>query len=116
LLFEVASDCGPVLAVQSHVVDILRNLVTNAFEAIPEGGTVTIRGCNLGPAVAGAVRTTLRAGGLGWFRPWRGLGKRSGRVGSDALPLRKTGDATVRSLSLPSVPLSGTLPLAGVAE
>src|SRR5262249_50725437 len=38
LVIDVREDIGPIRAVHRHAEDILRNLVTNALEAMPTGG------------------------------------------------------------------------------
>jgi GAF domain-containing protein len=55
---ELASDVSPVCVVPSQVADILLNLVTNAIQAMPEGGTLTLRACNAGRYVTFEVEDT----------------------------------------------------------
>src|SRR5262249_39670083 len=45
LTVDPSDGFGSIRAVQPDVVDILRDLVNNGFEAMPDGGTVTVRVC-----------------------------------------------------------------------
>jgi GAF domain-containing protein/anti-sigma regulatory factor (Ser/Thr protein kinase) len=49
---EVDDDVAAVLITRSLVAHILRNLVTNAIQAMPKGGTIILRGRNTGRYVA----------------------------------------------------------------
>jgi two-component system sensor histidine kinase HydH len=57
VVIEVAADhdVAPVIADQHHVVQILHNLVNNAIQAMPRGGTVTLRLRQDGDQVSVAV-------------------------------------------------------------
>jgi signal transduction histidine kinase len=56
-----AADCPPAMADRDQLRQVLLNLVTNAYEAMPNGGTVTI---GVAP-VDGQVRVTVSDPGLG---------------------------------------------------
>jgi signal transduction histidine kinase len=43
LVWEIADDLGEVKVVTSQIVDILTALVTNAIEAMPQGGQINVR-------------------------------------------------------------------------
>jgi GAF domain-containing protein len=55
---EIDEDVAHVHVIYSLVADILRNLVTNAIQAMPDGGTITLRGRNAGRYVALEVADT----------------------------------------------------------
>lgn len=55
---EVEDDIAAVRGVQSMIADILRNLVFNAIQAMPEGGTLTLRARNAGRYVSVEVSDT----------------------------------------------------------
>lgn len=101
---------------QRQVTDILRNLVTNAIEAMPEGGTLTLRACNTSQFVQIQVEDT----GIGIPREQQprifdlfystkgstGFGLWSARRnalanGGDLTCLSETGKGIVFSLTLP---------------
>ena len=44
--YDIAPDIADVMAVQTQVADILRNLFANAIDAMPNGGTITLRARN----------------------------------------------------------------------
>jgi two-component system, cell cycle sensor histidine kinase and response regulator CckA len=46
LRFEIAENIAPVDADESQLVQVIRNLVLNAAQAMPEGGMITIRAVN----------------------------------------------------------------------
>lgn len=48
---EIADDVAPVRVIHPLITDTLRNLVTNAKEAMPEGGLLTLRASNRGRTV-----------------------------------------------------------------
>ncbi len=58
LYLEIEKDVARVRAIHSSVVDILRNLLENAIEAIPEGGKITLGARNAGRFVALEVTDT----------------------------------------------------------
>jgi len=49
---EIDEDVAAVRVIHSLVADILRNLMTNAIDAMPEGGRITLRAHNTGHFVA----------------------------------------------------------------
>jgi signal transduction histidine kinase len=49
---EIDADVGAVRIMHSLVADILRNLIANAIDAMPEGGKITLRARNVGRSVA----------------------------------------------------------------
>jgi GAF domain-containing protein/anti-sigma regulatory factor (Ser/Thr protein kinase) len=51
LFLDTDPDIASVRIKRSLVADILRNLITNAIEAMPAGGTITLRARNLGRSV-----------------------------------------------------------------
>jgi GAF domain-containing protein len=55
---EIAEDVTPVSVFSSLVADILRNLVANAIQAMPDGGKITLRAYNAGRSVALEVSDT----------------------------------------------------------
>jgi GAF domain-containing protein len=55
---EINGDVADVQVFPSLVADILRNLVVNAIQAMPEGGAITLRGRNAGRYVALEVSDT----------------------------------------------------------
>jgi signal transduction histidine kinase len=52
MYLEIDTDVATVQVIHSLVADILRNLVSNAIEAMPEGGKITLRARNAGNFVA----------------------------------------------------------------
>jgi GAF domain-containing protein len=58
ICLEVDDDVAAVHVIPGLVADILRNLVTNAIQAMPQGGTITLRGRNAGRSVALEVTDT----------------------------------------------------------
>lgn len=58
LCWEIASDIPHVKVIPDQVADILRNLITNAIEAMPNGGTLTLRTRIVGRMIALDVRDT----------------------------------------------------------
>jgi signal transduction histidine kinase len=56
--FVIADDVVPALVVPSQVTNILGNLLSNAVEAMPEGGTITLRARNAGEYVEIEVEDT----------------------------------------------------------
>jgi PAS domain S-box-containing protein len=55
---DIASDVQPVFADPQHVIQVLGNLVTNAFQAMPDGGKLTICAAAEGEMIKIAVRDT----------------------------------------------------------
>jgi GAF domain-containing protein len=58
MCLEFDNGVAAVRGVQSSIADILRNLVANAVQAMPGGGTITLRGRNAGRYVAMEVSDT----------------------------------------------------------
>ncbi len=58
---EVSGDLPPLRLVEDHLVMVLVNLVINAFDAMPDGGNLTIRGRH----DAGGVTLTIADTGAG---------------------------------------------------
>ncbi len=58
LMLEIEVDVANVLVFRSSVVDILRNLIENAIQAMPMGGIITLRARNSGRYVALDVSDT----------------------------------------------------------
>jgi len=52
ICLEIDNDVAAVRVIHSLVVDILRNLMTNAIDAMPEGGKITLKAHNAGRFVA----------------------------------------------------------------
>jgi GAF domain-containing protein len=52
LKWEIEEEVPMVCVFRNQVVDILRNLITNAVDAMPGGGTITLRARNAGSQVA----------------------------------------------------------------
>jgi signal transduction histidine kinase len=55
---QIEDDMAMLRGIQSLVADILRNLVANAIQAMPGGGTITLRSRNAGRYVALEVSDT----------------------------------------------------------
>ncbi len=55
---EIDDDVAAVHVIHSLIADILRNLVTNAIQAMPEGGEITLHAHNAGRSVALEVSDT----------------------------------------------------------
>jgi signal transduction histidine kinase len=55
---EIDDPVAPVKVFRNLVIDILRNLVANAIQAMPDGGKITLRTRNLGRSVALEVTDT----------------------------------------------------------
>ena len=58
ICLQIEDDVAMVRGIQSLVDDILRNLIVNAIQAMPGGGTITLLSCNAGRYVALKVRDT----------------------------------------------------------
>jgi GAF domain-containing protein len=58
MCLEFENDVAAVRGIQSSIADILRNLVANAVQAMPGGGTITLRGRMAGRYVAMDVSDT----------------------------------------------------------
>src|SRR5579875_2771274 len=58
ICLEVDDDVARVQVFRNLVADILRNLITNAVQALPDGGTITLRAYNEGRYVAFQVSDT----------------------------------------------------------
>ncbi len=58
ICLHIENDVTMLRGVHSLVTDILRNLVTNAIQAMPEGGTITLQSRNAGRYVALEVSDT----------------------------------------------------------
>jgi GAF domain-containing protein len=58
ICLQIENDVAMVQGVQSLVTDILRNLVANAIQAMPGGGTITLKSRNAGRYVALEVSDT----------------------------------------------------------
>jgi GAF domain-containing protein/anti-sigma regulatory factor (Ser/Thr protein kinase) len=58
LTWDLADDLGNVNVVAGQIVDILRNLVANAIEVMPDGGSITIRAFNAPPYIQIEVEDT----------------------------------------------------------
>lgn len=56
--WDVDEDIASVCVVPAQIIDIVYNLVTNAIEAIPDGGAITIRAFNIGAIVQIEVADT----------------------------------------------------------
>jgi len=52
ICLEIDNDVAAVQIIHSSVADILRNLVTNAIDAMPEGGKISLKAHNAGRSVA----------------------------------------------------------------
>jgi two-component system NtrC family sensor kinase len=61
---ELATDLPKVQAVSDHIKQVLLNLVLNALEAMPQGGTLLVRTASLLPATKG-VSISVQDDGLG---------------------------------------------------
>jgi len=55
---QIEDDAALIRGIHSLVADILRNLLANAIQAMPEGGTITLRGRNAGRYIALDVSDT----------------------------------------------------------
>ncbi len=55
---QIEDDAALIRGIHSLVADILRNLIANAMQAMPEGGTITLRGRNAGRYIALDVSDT----------------------------------------------------------
>src|SRR5579885_1389686 len=55
---EIDEGVGPVQVVRSKIADILRNLISNAIDAMPAGGKIMLQAHNLGRSVAMEVIDT----------------------------------------------------------
>jgi GAF domain-containing protein len=58
LTWHLANDLGEVNVIAGQIVDILRNLVANAMEAMPDGGKITIRAYNESPSIQVEIEDT----------------------------------------------------------
>jgi signal transduction histidine kinase len=58
ICLEIDDDVAAVRVIHSSVADILRNLVANSIDAMPEGGRITLRAHNSGRSVALEVADT----------------------------------------------------------
>lgn len=56
--WELADDLAQINVVAGQIVDILRNLVANAIEVMPDGGSIIIRAANAPPHVQIEVKDT----------------------------------------------------------
>lgn len=115
---DLSGDLAQVNVVASQIVDILRNLVANAIEAMPDGGEITIRAYNqhpdvlievqdIGPGIASVYQpkifnlffSTKSSSGFGLWSA-----RRYARTNGGALDLKSTpGDGATFILTLPIV-------------
>jgi CheY-like chemotaxis protein/anti-sigma regulatory factor (Ser/Thr protein kinase) len=56
---DLAADLPPILGVESEIREALINLILNAIDAMPDGGTLTLRTRHVGPDIGSDLGTAL---------------------------------------------------------
>lgn len=116
ILLDIEDDVAAVAAIPGLVADVLRNLIDNAIQAMPKGGTITIQAHNAGRNVAlkvidtgvgiaseklsnifGLFFSTKRSSGFGLWSARRNALKNHG----DLKVQSEIGQGTVFTLLLP---------------